>query len=158
MATVFGKLNLKDHDEIVVLNAPASFEPALASLEGVRIARGIGEAKSIAFSLAFVTKQKEVASIAKAVARKIDGDAIVWFAYPKKSSKKYTSDIGMSTASWAPLGEAGFEPVRMIAIDEDWTAVRFRRADFIKSLTRDSRAIMSKAGKAKAKTRTAKPR
>jgi hypothetical protein len=31
----------------------------------------------------------------------------------------------------------GFEPVRQIAIDEDWSALRFRRTDFIKSMTRD---------------------
>ena len=153
MATVFNKLNLKDHDDIVVLNAPASFESELASLDGVRIRRAIGEAKSISFSLAFVTKQKEVEAIAKAVAKKIDGDAIVWFAYPKKSSKKYTSEIGMGTGNWAPLGEVGFEPVRMIAIDEDWTAVRFRRAGFIKTLTRDTRAIMSKEGRARLRSR-----
>ena len=154
MASVFGKLNLKDQDEIVVLNAPASFEPELASLSDVRIKRSIGDVKSIAFSLAFVTKQKEVDAIAKAVGKKTAGDAIVWFAYPKKSSKRYTSDLGMGTGGWAPLGEAGFEPVRMIAIDEDWTAVRFRRAGFIKTLTRDSRAIMSKEGKAKARLRS----
>jgi hypothetical protein len=153
MTTVFGKLNLKDHDEIVVLNAPASFEPELASLDGVRIRRSVGEAKVIAFSLAFVTRQKEVAAIAKGVAKKTDGDAIVWFAYPKKSSKRYTSEIGMGTDSWAALGEAGFEPVRMIAIDEDWTAVRFRRAGFIKTLTRDRRYIMSKEGKARRRAR-----
>jgi hypothetical protein len=151
MARVFDKLNLKDHDEIVVLNAPASFEPELASLDGVHIKRSVSDTKSIGFSLAFVTKQKEVDTIAKAVAKKTDGDAIVWFAYPKKSSKRYTSELGMGSDSWAPLGEAGFEPVRMIAIDEDWTAVRFRRAGFIKALTRDRRAIMSKEGKAKAK-------
>jgi hypothetical protein len=151
MATVFGKLNLKDHDEIVVLNAPASFEPELASLDDVRITRSVGDAKSIAFSLAFVTKQKEVDTLAKAVAKKADGDAIVWFAYPKKSSKRYTSELGMGTSGWSALGAAGFEPVRMIAIDEDWTAVRFRRAGFIKALTRDRRAIMSKEGRAKAK-------
>lgn len=154
MATVFAKLNLKDHDEIVVLNAPASFEPELESLDDVRITRSVGAARSIAFSLAFVTTQKEVDTIAKAIARKAGGDAIVWFAYPKKSSKRYTSELGMSGSSWAPLGEAGFEPVRMIAIDEDWTAVRFRRVGFIKTLTRDKRAIMSKEGKAKASLRS----
>jgi hypothetical protein len=154
MASVFGKLNLKGQDEIVVLNAPASFEPELASLSDVRIKRSIGDVKAIAFSLAFVTKQKEVDAIANAVAKKTAGDAIVWFAYPKKSSKRYTSELGMGTDGWAPLGEVGFEPVRMIAIDEDWTAVRFRRAGFIKTLTRDTRAIMSKEGKAKARLRS----
>ncbi len=32
--TTFAKLNLKDQDEIVVLNAPASFEPELKALQG----------------------------------------------------------------------------------------------------------------------------
>jgi hypothetical protein len=44
----------------------------------------------------------------------------------------------------------------MIANDADWTAVRFRRASCIKTMTRDSRAIMSKEGKAKAKKQTGK--
>jgi hypothetical protein len=39
----------------------------------------------------------------------------------------------------------------MVAIDEDWTAKRFRRAEFIKVLTRDKSWAMSKAGKAKAR-------
>jgi osmotically inducible protein OsmC len=38
MAT-FAKLNLKDQAEIVVLNAPASFEPELKSLKGVTVRR-----------------------------------------------------------------------------------------------------------------------
>ena len=35
MADVWGKLNLKDHDEIVVVNAPASFETEIKALDGV---------------------------------------------------------------------------------------------------------------------------
>jgi hypothetical protein len=34
------------------------------------------------------------------------------------------------------LGREGFEPVRMVAIDEDWSAKRYRRAGFIKNMTR----------------------
>ena len=65
-----------------------ALEVKLASLEGVRIRRSVGEVKAIAFSLAFVTTHKEVAAVAKAVAKKTDGDAIVWLAYPKKSSRR----------------------------------------------------------------------
>ena len=36
MMPVFQKLNLKDQTEIVVLNAPASFEPELAGLRAIR--------------------------------------------------------------------------------------------------------------------------
>jgi hypothetical protein len=31
---------------------------------------------------------------------------------------------------------AGFKGVRMVAIDEDWSALRFRRAEFVKSKSR----------------------
>jgi hypothetical protein len=73
---------------------------------------------------------------------------VVWFAYPKQSSKKYTCEFNRDSG-WAELGKAGFEPVRMVAIDADWSAVRFRRVDFIKSLTRPAEYALSAGGKAK---------
>ena len=152
MASVFGKLNLKDQPEILVVNAPESFEPELASLRTVVVKRRAAEVKQIAFSLAFVTKQKELDELSKAVAKKAVGDAIVWFAYPKGSSKRYTCEFNRDTG-WRALGEAGFEPVRMVAIDEDWSAVRLRRVEFIKTLTRDPSVMLSKEGKKRTVTR-----
>ncbi len=60
---------------------------------------------------------------------------MVWFAYPKKSSKKYTSDITRDTG-FSDLGSVGFEPVSIVSIDEDWSALRFRRVEHIKTMTR----------------------
>ena len=141
MAT-FAKLNLKDQAEIVVLNAPASFEPELKSLKGVSVRRD-AKGGDIGFSLAFVMTQKEVDTLAPQVARKAKGDAIVWFAYPKGSSKKYKSQINRDNG-WAVMGDAGFEPVRMVAIDEDWSAVRFRRVEFIKTMNRPEDVRLTK--------------
>ena len=148
-ASVFEKMNLKDESEILVLNAPDSFEPELSRLRGVKVRRSLSGISQTSFVLAFVTRQSEVGPLAKSISGIAEGDAIVWFAYPKGTSKRYTSDIGRET-SWKALGAAGFEGVRMVAIDEDWTAVRFRRAEFIKTMTRDARHAMSKGGKAKA--------
>ena len=147
--STFDKLNLKDQKQILVINAPESFEPELKTLRGVAVQRDLKNSSNVGFSLAFVTKQKEVDTLGKAVAKKAEGDAVVWFAYPKGSSKKYKSEINRD-AGWQVLGDAGFEPVRMVAIDEDWSAVRFRRADFIKSLTRGKEHRMSAQGKARA--------
>jgi hypothetical protein len=147
--TTFEKLNLKEQKQILVLNSPASFEPELKALRGVTIQRDLKDAAQIEFSLAFVTKRKEVDTLGKAIARKAQGDAVVWFAYPKGSSKNYKSEINRD-AGWKVLGEAGFEPVRMVAIDEDFSAVRFRRVDFIKTLTRGKEHRMSAQGKARA--------
>jgi hypothetical protein len=145
--STFAKLNLKDRTEIVVLNAPASFEPELKALKGVTVRRD-AKGGDIDFSLAFVMTQKEVDTLGPQVAQKTKGDAVVWFAYPKGSSKKYKSQINRDNG-WAVMGKAGFEPVRMVAIDEDWSALRFRRVEFIKTMTRPEEWRLTKNAKGK---------
>jgi hypothetical protein len=152
MSPIFVKLNLKDQTEILVLNAPASFERELATLRGVTVKRSVGNVDDIGFALAFVMTQKDVDALGKSVSKKAAGDAVVWFAYPKGTSKKYASGIDRDRG-WDVLGKAGFEPVRMVAIDEDWSAVRFRRVEFIKTLTRGVEHRMTAKGKARAAER-----
>ena len=131
MSTIFQKLNLKGQTEILVLNAPDAFEPELEKLRGVRMVRRLEEAKGIAFALAFVTRRAELRQLSSALAAKATGDALLWFAYPKGTSKKYTCDFNRDDG-WDALRESGFDSVRQIAIDEDWSALRFRRTEFIK--------------------------
>lgn len=145
MSAVFKKLNLKDLSEIVVLDAPASFEPEIAALQGVAVRRGLDEVERVQFSLAFVTRQEQINQAAAQIAQKMDGDVLVWFAYPKGSSKRYTCDFNRDTG-WDALGAAGFEPVRQVAIDEDWSALRFRGVEYIKKLTRSTLDAISEAG------------
>ena len=138
MATLFEKLQLKDHNEILVLQAPdtpESFEMELSRLPILHIHRQIESLPEIKFSLAFVTRQSEVEALAPKIASRAKGDAAVWFAYPKGTSKKYKCDFNRDTG-WAALKAAGFDTVRSIAIDEDWTGLRFRRKEFIKSSKR----------------------
>jgi hypothetical protein len=153
MPPVFAKLNLKDQKQIVVLNSPPSFEREIAGLDGVDVVRDLKKAKVVTFSLAFVTKQQEVDSVATGIGKKVEGDAVVWFAYPKGSSKKYKSEINRDSG-WRVLGSEGFEPVRMVAIDEDWSAVRFRRIDFIKKMTRGREHLLTEKAK---RTASSKP-
>jgi hypothetical protein len=132
MATIFEKLNLKDHREILVLNAPASFEPVLAGLHVQHLHRSLDALPQIGFSLAFVTRQSEVDALSSQIAARAQGDAIVWFAYPKGTSKKLKCDFNRDNG-WNVLEAAGFETVRIVAIDDDWSALRFRRAEFVKA-------------------------
>jgi hypothetical protein len=132
MATVFEKLNWKDQQEIVVLNAPECFEPELRQLSTATIHRNLSAVKETAFLIAFVTRKSEVDNLASQIARRAKGDAIVWFAYPKGSSKKYKCDFNRDTG-WDALTGLSFETVRAIAIDEDWTALRFRRTEYVKA-------------------------
>jgi hypothetical protein len=132
MATVFEKLNLKDHPAILVLNAPASFEPELARLKSIKVHRKLDSISESPFSLAFVTRKNEVDALAPQIAKRAKGDAIVWFAYPKGTSKKYKCDFNRDNG-WDAMNAHGFETVRAVAIDEDWSALRFRRHEFVKA-------------------------
>ena len=132
MSEIFKKLNLTDQREILVLHAPQSFLPELARLSVLTIHKHIEPVAEIGFLLAFVTRKSEVDMLAGTVVARIPGDATVWLAYPKGTSKKYTCDFNRDTG-WDALHAAGFDTVRAIAIDEDWTALRFRRVEYIKS-------------------------
>jgi hypothetical protein len=133
MATVWEKLNLGNRQEIVVLHAPQSFEAELAQLAAPHLHRAVEDVAEIAFVLAFVTRQSEVDALAPQIIARAAGDAVVWFAYPKGTSKRFKCDFNRDTG-WEKL--AGFDTVRAIAIDEDWTALRFRRVEFIKARTK----------------------
>lgn len=150
MSDLFKKLNLKDQKEILVLNAPESIEAELATLQGITVQRRLEDSTQATFSLTFVIKQEELDRLSRAVAEKAAGDAVVWFAYPKASSKKYRCEFNRDTG-WNVLGELGFEPVRQVAIDADWSALRFRRVAYIRSLTRTSLQALSEEGKKRTK-------
>jgi hypothetical protein len=132
MATLFEKMNLKDQREIVVLNAPSSFEAELDTLKDVTVLRSLTKPGAVRFALAFATRQAELDKYAAALAARADGDALLWFAYPKGSSKRYRCEFNRDSG-WDVIRQAGYDSVRVIAIDEDWSALRFRRVEFIKS-------------------------
>ena len=138
MDSVFKKMNFKDAKTVVVVNAPMSFESNIEAMQGLTsFKRDLSAVEKTDFILAFCTKQDEVDAVALEAVTRLEGDGLLWFAYPKGTSKKLKCDFNRDTG-WAVLGENGFEPVRMVAIDEDWSALRFRRVSFIKKMTRSS--------------------
>ena len=130
MTPLFKKLNFKSQAAISVFNAPASFEAELAQLKNVKIVRDPPKPANVQFALAFATRRSELNGFAKKLAAGARGDAVLWFAYPKGTSKRYTCDFNRDTG-WDVIRGCGFESVRQVAIDEDWSALRFRRVEFV---------------------------
>ena len=147
MNQIFNKLNYKGSKHIHILNAPESFHSALEEMQGMTsLVTKLSGGGKVSFFMAFVSTQKDVDTLAEKVVPMLADDGLLWFAYPKKTSKKYTCEFNRDTG-WSVLGKQGFEPVRMVAIDEDWSALRFRRAEDIKSMTRSS--AISETGRKK---------
>ena len=146
MTALFKKLNFKDHIQILVVNAPQSFGEELSLMkESTQVIQSIEEAGEIEFTLGFVIDQVAIENFIHSIQPKLAADPIVWIAYPKASSKKYKCAFNRDTG-FGILGQYGFEGVRQVAIDEDWSALRFRRVNHIKNITRkESFALTNEA-------------
>lgn len=150
MSALFKKLNLGDNLKILVLNAPESFDGQLEELDGVRVLKRATTKTRVSFAIGFAVTQADLERVSSKLVQVAEGDAIVWLAYPKKSSKNYSCEFNRDSG-WTTFGDAGFEGVRQIAIDEDWSALRFRRVENIKSFTRSRSMAISKMGKGRAR-------
>ncbi|GAA4107458.1 hypothetical protein GCM10022393_02760 [Aquimarina addita] len=149
MTALFKKLQLPASlDEILILNEPEGFCEELNCLQGVVIKESLIQVSEVDFALVFVTEKKQIENRIETINTKLVGDAILWFAYPKKTSNIYTSEITRDHG-WGVLGDYNLEPVRQVSIDDDWSALRFRRVKFIKNMTRNKDFALSKAGKEK---------
>jgi hypothetical protein len=153
MNPLLKKLNYKDQPQMLVINAPDSFQKVLNELgTGTRLSLQLDKEKAFDFIMAFVRYQEEINHLAPLFNAVLEGDGLLWFAYPKASSKKYQCNFNRDTG-WAMLGSLGFEPVRQVAIDEDWSALRFRRVAYIKKMSRRKDMAISEVGKKKTKGR-----
>ncbi len=150
MDAVFKKLNYKGQNNVLVLNAPASFEPALSSMvEVAEVMRTLELDSKVGFAMVFAVKKVEMEELVRKVVPLLEKDAVFWICYPKGTSKKYRCDFNRDTG-WELLGKYNMKPVRQVAIDEDWSALRFRNVGDIKKITRSSKMALSKEGKQRA--------
>jgi hypothetical protein len=121
MDALLKKLRFKGQEPVLLLNAPPEFVAAAKGLGAFHTApKG-----SYPFVLAFAKSMADGKKVAKAVKGKLAEGAIFWMAYPKGTSKKYKADINRDSGN-AMMQDSGFDGVSLVAIDEDWSAMRFK--------------------------------
>jgi hypothetical protein len=133
MDPILEKMNFKEGMKIKVWNTPADLIPRLESWK--KSGWMTEEYQKTTFVLAFVQTEEEEKKYFEKLVDNCRNDELLWMAYPKGSSKKYKAQINRDSG-WKIIGDHDFEGVRQIAIDEDWSALRFRHIRYIKTLTR----------------------
>lgn len=147
MTPLLKKLNFKGQEQLFVLNSPESFFGELQEMKSVaKVVTDLEQNQGIEFLIAFVNTKKEIENLVRSIDRKLIGDVIFWICYPKASSKKYSCDFNRDSG-FEILGEFDFEGVRQVAIDEDWSALRFRKVYYIKNITRKESFALTKEAK-----------
>ena len=86
--------------------------------DGVRVVDALGDA---AIAVVFVDSAAATRALCDAQRADLAGPAIVWFAYPKGNKADINRD-----SLWKIVGKYGLRPNSQIAIDETWSALRFR--------------------------------
>ncbi|MBN1989480.1 MAG: hypothetical protein JW783_08800 [Bacteroidales bacterium] len=147
MDPVLKKLRYKGQSPICIAGMPESFADVIAGIDA-NILTVSSSCVVCSWILFFVSNEEQVRAAASCLGETMAGDPTIWFAYPKGTSKKYKSEINRDKG-WLPLGDQGFDPVSQVAIDEDWSALRFRKVSSIRALTRSKLGAISQEGKAR---------
>jgi hypothetical protein len=108
------KLQIPEGRKVRVVNAPTGL-----ALDVPTTARG-GDAL-----LVFVRNRAELAKHQETAVRHALQDGLTWIAYPKAG--QLDTDLNRDVL-WKLLGGTGIRPVRQVALDETWSALRFRPA------------------------------
>jgi len=133
MKDLLRKLNFKGYKRIAIINAGTDFLKSLSDeLSEVTIDTEIDQRCPYNFMMIFVKSIEEVDEISPLALHNLTADGILWFCYPKKSSKKLISGLERDKG-WKSLNDMGFYGIRMVAVDDEWSGMRFRNIKYIKS-------------------------
>ncbi|MFM2327489.1 MAG: hypothetical protein RIR31_1691 [Bacteroidota bacterium] len=125
--TLLEKLQFGDEKNMLLQGLPLAIEKQFVKYSFSKNVTPLLKSKKIDFALVFAFSQKQLKEILKDVIPALHTEAKFWVAYPKVSSK-IVSDL-CRDASWDFVSEHGFETVRMIAVDNLWSAVRFKKPE-----------------------------
>jgi hypothetical protein len=114
------------------LNAPAGYL-ALLSPGPADVSTQVQPSQAYVVQL-FVNSADQLRRLGPGAIRGVKPDGLLWITYPKGGQTRGVSDLP-ATPWWTQrdvLGEitsmTGYKPVAFIAIDEKYTALRFKRA------------------------------
>ncbi len=119
------RLNLTGQLRALIMNAPKGYRTLLGPLPP-DITVNTKPSGRYDFVHLFVNNREELAALGPAAMNAVKPMAIFWISYPKKTAKTDT-DISRDEG-WEVVTDAGFETVAQVAIDDIWSALRFRPA------------------------------
>lgn len=132
MNTLAKKLQIKPNTNWLIYNAPENYLQLIEPLpDGVKVAyEPNGNFNGIQF---FAKNSVELVQHIKLIKPLLNPDTILWVTYPKKSSA-IASDLNMMS-SWDELTKLNLRPVASAAVNETWSALRFKPEKLTKEST-----------------------
>lgn len=124
------KLGIKPRMRALVVGAPPGYLKLLAPLPEDVVITSRTDSKH-PFVQVFATSLADVRESVPYLLKYVANGALLWIAYPKRTSG-IESDLSRDLIAEA-MSATGWRPVSIIAIDEVWSALRFRPAGDVKT-------------------------
>lgn len=122
------RLQIKAGTKLWLINVPQKIAEEITAGAEVEPVHGDSYYDGV---LACFAGPEEVEAMAPRILAELPPDGLLWVAYRKGETGKaagLTRDTG-----WAPLEAQGLRPVRAVAVDEEWSALRFRPREKVKA-------------------------
>ncbi|MBW7886499.1 MAG: hypothetical protein H3C34_28505 [Caldilineaceae bacterium] len=118
------KLQIKPGQTVLVINGPVGYTDLLKPLPAGAVLV-TDKASPCDVVHLFATDSRDLHRYAGPAVAALKTDGTLWVSFPKGSSGIKT-DLSRD-AGWEVLADAGWEAVRLVAVDDTWSAVRFRQ-------------------------------
>jgi hypothetical protein len=118
------KLQIKPKTRLLFINPPEDYLQSMGALPVEVTILPADSGESADFIQVFVKNGGELVEAFTALKGRIAKNGALWVCYYKGTSK-YKTDINRDSI-WPVATTYGLQPVRQIAIDEDWSALRFK--------------------------------
>src|SRR5262249_3529280 len=120
--TLARKLLVKPGYRLAVVNPPPGY-----SLEGLPEGAQLAEGDGLDFVQLFVKDSAELERLGPPTFQRVKPDGLLWVCYPK-GGKKAGTDLHRDIL-WEKMSAYGLTGVSLVAVDDTWSAMRFRPAD-----------------------------
>ena len=118
------KMQIKPQTRLLFVNPPEGYLQRMGSLPaGVSLLEGESTGSADLIQV-FVKDRGELIAALESLPGRLAKNSALWISYYKGTSQLKT-DINRDSI-WPIATSYGLQPVRQIAIDEDWSALRFK--------------------------------
>ena len=126
------KLRMAPQHRVAVLNAPNGYLDLLRP-GPLEIVTNLPSDQAFDVVVLFVNSADELRRLGSEAIRAAKQNGLLWITYPKGGQTVGATDLP-ATPRWVRggvlgemTGEAGYKPVAFVAVDDVWTALRFKR-------------------------------
>lgn len=119
-------LNIPTQDEIIILNKPEEFSKQFST---INFSASLVHTSCVEFVIIFVRSKHDFINQMMTLFPRLVETSVIWIIFPVATTKKDLANLSLAF-DWDFLGDYRLQPMRQVNINEEWKAIRLKKAKF----------------------------